>query len=464
MRTVADRVKTGQDARKRRSRASLASWMPQPERRDPVALLIEQEKDRVPELLPVRHARMAASPFTFYRGSAVLMAADLGSMPNTGLTTQLCGDAHVANFGIFAGQDRMPVFDVNDFDETNPGPFEWDVMRLVTSFVLAARDNGFRRQVTEDIAILAAKSYRETMTAYAAMPELAIWYDRISADRLNAWAQQAGGAKGAKAVDRIVGKARARDAWSAIAKMTNIVDGQRQFLDQPPLLVRLPLDDQRRLLIQGLFEQYKNSLQDDRRALMENYTLVDMGHKVVGVGSVGLRAFVLLLQGRDENDLLVLQAKEAVHSVLEPYTQPSVYRHSGERVVEGQRLMQAASDAFLGWVSGPAGRMFYLRQLRDMKWSPDLAKLTPESMGGYAVLTGTTLAHAHARSGDQIAISGYLGRSMKFDAAMLQFGMQYAEQVAVDYAEFMRAISDGRISARESRDVTPDKLTAAPSS
>lgn len=460
--TVADRVKAGTDARKRRSRASLASWMPQPERRDPVDLLIEQEQGRVPELVPVRHARMAVSPFTFYRGSAVLMAADLGSMANTGLPTQLCGDAHVANFGIFAGQDRQPIFDVNDFDETNPGPFEWDVMRLVTSFVLAARDNGFARQVIEDVAILAATAYREAMINYATQPELAIWYDRISADRLNEWALQAGSAKGTQAVNKIVGKARGRDAWSAIAKLTSIVDGQRQFLTQPPLLVRLPLEDDRRDVVQGMFAKYKDSLQDDRRELMNRYTLVDMGHKVVGVGSVGLRAFVLLLQGRDENDLLVIQAKEAVQSVLEPYTHPSGYPHSGQRVVEGQRLMQAASDPFLGWVSGPAGRTYYLRQLRDMKWSPDLSKLTPKSMGGYAFLTGATLAHAHARSGDQIAIAGYLGRSGKFDAAMLQFGMQYAEQVSVDYAQFMRAIDSGRITAREDGSVTADNITTMP--
>jgi len=449
MRTVADRVKAGQAVRKTRPRASLASWMPQPDRRDPVAQLLDQEKGRVPALLPLRHARMAVSPFTFYRGAAVLMASDLGSMPNSGITVQLCGDAHVANFGIFAGQDRQPVFDVNDFDETNPGPFEWDVMRLVTSFVLAARDNGFDRSVIESVAMQAGRAYREAMTAYAAMPLLSIWYDRIDAAHLTAWAEQAAGVKGVKAIDRVVDRARARDGWSAVAKLTSVVGEQRRFLNQPPVLVQLPLDDQRRGMVMAMFDQYKHTLMDDRRALLDRYSMVDMGHKVVGVGSVGLRAFVILLQGRDENDLLVLQAKQAVNSVLEPYTAASTYSSMGQRVVEGQRIMQAASDAFLGWVTGPLGRSFYIRQLRDMKWSPDLTKLTPASMLGYAALTGATLAHAHARSGDAIEIAGYLGRSEKFDAALVQFGMQYSEQVALDYAEFQSAISSGRITASE---------------
>jgi uncharacterized protein (DUF2252 family) len=388
---------------------------------------------------------MSVSPFTFYRGSAAVMASDVGSMPNTAITVQLCGDAHLSNFGLFAGQDRSVIFDVNDFDETNPGPFEWDVMRLAASFMLAAQDNSFTEQEANDITRLAASSYRVAMAEYARMSDLAIWYDRISTATLEQWAAQVGGDKGTKQINKVIGKAQSRDGWSAITKLTEVVDGKRQFLDQPPVLVRITDGDDLHPWLDTLMDKYRSELQSDRRELIRRYQVVDFGHKVVGVGSVGLRAFVLLLQGRDENDLLVLQAKEAVQSVLEPYTKSCVYEHQGQRVVEGQRLMQAASDAFLGWVQAPNGRQFYVRQLRDMKWSPDIAKLPAPLLAGYAALCGRTLAHGHARSGDPVEIAAYLGQSEKFDVAISEFARVYSAQVNSDFAQYTAAIADGRV-------------------
>jgi len=423
----------------------MSQWETPLDRPDPIAQLAEQEVVRVQALLPLRHERMSVSPFTFYRGSAAVMASDLASMPNTGLTVQLCGDAHLSNFGLFAGQDRSVIFDVNDFDETNPGPFEWDVMRLTASFMLAAQDNGFTAQQADDITRLAASSYRKAIGEYAAMSDLAIWYDRISGATLEQWASEVGGERGAKELNKVIGKAQSRDGWSAINKLTEVVDGKRQFLDQPPVLVRITDGDDLHPWIDKLMTHYRNDLQNDRRELIRRYQVVDLGHKVVGVGSVGLRAFVLLLQGRDENDLLVLQAKEAVQSVLEPHTHSCNFDHQGQRVVEGQRLMQAASDAFLGWVQAPNGRQFYIRQLRDMKWSPDIAKLPVIQLAGYASLCGRTLAHGHARSGDPVAIAAYLGQSTKFDDAMSVFARKYSAQVAADFAKYTAAIAGGQI-------------------
>ena len=443
--SLEERQAAGVAARSIRPRSSLASWTPPSNRPDPIAQLAEQEVVRLQALLPLRHERMSVSPFTFYRGSAAVMASDLGSMPNTGLAVQLCGDAHLSNFGMFAGQDRAVIFDVNDFDETNPGPFEWDVIRLATSFMLAAQDNAFTEQEADDITRLAASSYRVAMAEYAGMSDLAIWYDRISTESLEQWAVQVGGERGTKQINKAIGKAQSRDGWSAIAKMTEVVDGNRQFLDQPPVLVRITDGDDLHPWLDMLVDRYRSELQNDRRELIRRYRIVDFGHKVVGVGSVGLRAFVLLLQGRDENDLLVLQAKEAVQSVLEPYTQSCVYEHQGERVVEGQRLMQAASDAFLGWVQAPNGRQFYVRQLRDMKWSPDIAKLPVATLAAYASLCGRTLAHGHARSGDPVQIAAYLGRSEKFDVAISEFARSYSAQVTSDFAQYTAAIADGRV-------------------
>jgi uncharacterized protein (DUF2252 family) len=439
-----DRGKAARDAMPRKAQGV---YEPAADRPDPISLLEEQEKSRVPALLPLRHERMGASAFTFYRGTAIIMASDLGAQPSSGLQVQLCGDAHLSNFGLFAAPDRVPVFDVNDFDETNPGPFEWDVKRLAASFVLAARDNGFADDVIADAALASARQYRLSMAEYAAMKEIDIWYDRVDASVMESWGQRTGGKTGEKAVRRSVAKAQARTAWTAVRKLTTVVDGRREFVDEPPLIVRVPEDTMARTLITSSLAGYLESLAPDRRALFERYEVIDLGHKVVGVGSVGLLAWVLLLQGRDSEDVLTLQLKQAQHSVLEPYSVPSAYAQMGERVVEGQRLMQAASDSFLGWVTGKLGREYYVRQLRDMKWSPDPSGFTPASMSSFAELCGHVLARAHARTGDAIAISAYLGGSTVFDEAIRTFALRYADQVSSDYAAFTAAIASGRLAS-----------------
>ncbi len=456
---VVQRKAKGQMARVENPRVDLSIWKPAADRADPVALLTSQDTTRVQELVPVRHARMAVSAFTFYRGAALVMAADLASQPRSSLEVQLCGDAHLSNFGLFAAPDRSVIFDVNDFDETNPGPFEWDVKRLATSFILAARDNGLSGKVGRAAAEAAATSYRQSMAAFAEMREIEIWYDRIDVDRLVTAVRNLPTDKGksatkseAKAEATIHGdaaKARLRDAWSAIEKITEVVDGKRRFRDQPPLLTRLDIAPDAAGRINALFREYRATLQDDRQALLKRYEIIDMGHKVVGVGSVGLLAFVLLLRGRDEDDLMVLQVKQAQASVLEPYTRKSAFTKHGHRVVTGQRLMQAASDSFLGWIDGPLGRSYYVRQLRDMKWSPDPATLNKKRIGRYAVLCGHTLARAHARSGDAIAISAYLGTGRAFDKAITVFAESYADQTEQDFAAFTAAIADGQLSAHE---------------
>ena len=444
--TPPERQARGKAAREALPRKAQADWAPAPNRPDPIALLEQQEQTRVPSLLPLRHERMGASAFTFYRGSAIIMASDLGAQPSSGLQAQLCGDAHLSNFGLFAAPDRVPVFDVNDFDETQPGPFEWDVKRLAVSFVLAARDNGFPEGVIADAALASARQYRLSMEEYAAKPEIDIWYDRVDVSALESWAQRASGKTGEKAVRRTVAKAQARTAWTAVRKLTHVVDGRRVFVDQPPLVVHVPEDSMARQFIYSALPGYLESLAPDRRALLERYEVIDLGHKVVGVGSVGLLAWVLLLQGRDENDILTLQVKQAQQSVLEPFTAPSAYAQMGERVVEGQRLMQAASDSFLGWVTGKLGREYYVRQLRDMKWSPDPSKFTPAGLTSYAELCGHTLARAHARTGDAIAVSAYLGRATTFDDAIRAFSLAYADQVSSDYAAFTEAVASGRLA------------------
>ncbi len=444
--TPAERKDRGKAAREALPRKAQGVYEPAAHRPDPIALLEDQEQSRVPTLLPLRHERMGVSAFTFYRGTAIIMASDLGAQPSSGLQVQLCGDAHLSNFGLFAAPDRVPVFDVNDFDETNPGPFEWDVKRLATSFVLAARDNGFPEEVIADAALASARQYRLSIAGYAAMKEIDIWYDRVDVSTMEAWAQRTSGKTGEKAVRRTVAKAQARTAWTAVRKLTTVVDGKRIFVDEPPLVVRVPEDSTVRNLILGALPGYLDSLAPDRRALLERYEVIDLGHKVVGVGSVGLVAWVLLLQGRDADDILTLQVKQAQHSVLEPYTALSAYAQMGERVVEGQRLMQAASDSFLGWVTGKLGREYYVRQLRDMKWSPDPSRFVPQGLSSYAELCGHVLARAHARTGDAIAISAYLGAATTFDDAIRAFSLSYADQVTRDFAEFTAAVSSGRLS------------------
>ncbi|MEZ5094636.1 DUF2252 domain-containing protein, partial [Nocardioides sp.] len=455
--TLADRERRGRVARAEVPRSELGAWLPAADRPDPVALLMGQEESRVQDLVPLRHARMAVSPFAFYRGSALVMASDLASQPRTALDVQLCGDAHLSNFGVFGAPDRTLVFDVNDFDETHPGPFEWDVKRLVTSFLLATRDSGLSDRVGQEAATAASASYRTSMAEFAQMPEIDLWYERL--DLAGVYATITGSEvvptskelarRARRIIDTAAEKARSRDSWSAVSKLTEVVDGQRRFRSQPPVLARLDLDDDVAALFRQLFREYRATLQEDRQELLKRYEIIDFGHKVVGVGSVGLLAFVFLLRGRDDEDLMVLQVKQAQSSVLEAFTRPSVYTRHGRRVVVGQRLMQAASDSFLGWIDGPRGRSFYVRQLRDMKWSPDPSRFDELRIQRFAVVTGRTLARAHARAGDAVALAAYLGKGRAFDKAMVAFGKAYVRQVDEDYAAFMAAIRDGRITAYE---------------
>jgi uncharacterized protein (DUF2252 family) len=458
--TAAERAERGRLERAEAPRSSLGEWAMPADRADPVELLVGQEESRVQELVPVRHARMGASAFTFYRGSALVMASDLSSQPQTALCPQLCGDAHLSNFGLFGAPDRSVVFDVNDFDETHPGPFEWDVKRLATSFVLAARDSAMSDEVGIAAAVAAASSYRQTMTQFAGESELDLWYHRVDSNQLEAAVHQVATrkqrematsrpSKTHREVQKAVRKARARDAWSVVNKITEVVDGKRQFRNQPPLLERLDMNAEAAAMASDLYVQYLSTLEDDRRELLSRYEMVDIGHKVVGVGSVGLLAFALLMRGRDEDDLMVLQVKQAQASVLEGFTKDSAYSQHGRRVVTGQRLMQATGDSFLGWVDGPSGRDYYVRQLRDMKWSPDPGSLTSTGLHQYAVMCGNTLARAHARSGDAVCIAAYLGSGSNFDKAMGSFSVVYADQVLRDFEAFTAAISDSRITAAE---------------
>ena len=412
------------------------------------------------DLVPIRWGRMSASPFAFYRGSAALMAADLAPLPRTDLTVQLCGDAHLANFGLYGSPDRTLLFDVNDFDETLPGPFEWDLKRLAASFVVATRHNGLGEDVARETALAAARSYREHITAYAEMRELDVWYSRVVADDLlqivrTGSATKAGrmGASkaqikaGLKSAEKGFAKARGRDSLQAAGKLTEIVDGKRRIVDQPPLIMHLEiLEDAKNT--HSLFEQYKATLEDDRRELLERFQIADIARKVVGVGSVGTRCIIVLLLGRDGDDPLFLQVKEAGPSVLEPYLGRSKFTHAGHRVVAGQRLTQAASDIFLGWMTGkPAGRPFYWRQLRDMKGSIETELLKAPGLEILAGLCGWALARGHARSGHRIAIASYLGVSDRFEQGIADFARSYADQAEKDYETVVKAIKQGKIPA-----------------
>ena len=458
--TVDERRALGRGARKAAPRASHGSWTPAADRPDPIALLRAQDEDRMEDLVPIRWGRMSASPFAFYRGSAGLMAADLAPLPRTDLTVQLCGDAHLANFGMYGSPDRTLLFDVNDFDETLPGPFEWDLKRLAASFVIATRHNGLGEDVARETALAAARSYREHITAYAEMRELDVWYSRVVADDLlqilrTGSATKAGrlGASkaqikaGLKASEKTLAKARGRDSLQAAGKLTEIVDGKRRIVDQPPLIMHLEiLEDAKNT--HSLFEQYKATLEDDRRELLERFQIADIARKVVGVGSVGTRCIIVLLLGRDGDDPLFLQVKEAGPSVLEPYLGRSKFTHAGHRVVAGQRLTQAASDIFLGWMTGkPAGRPFYWRQLRDMKGSVETELLKAPGLEMLAGLCGWALARGHARSGHRIAIASYLGVSDRFEQGIADFARSYADQAEKDYETAVKAIKQGKIPA-----------------
>jgi uncharacterized protein (DUF2252 family) len=411
-----------------------------------VALLESQAPARLPDLVPLRYGRMLASPFAFLRGAAIVMAHDLARTPSSGIIVQLCGDCHLSNFGVYASPERALLFDLNDFDETLPGPFEWDLKRLATSFVVAARSNGFSGRQARRSAQVAALSYRETMLRFAGMRELELWYHRIEAEQLLQMLGQIASRRAAKAAKADMAKARRKDSLQALDKLTVEVDGHRRFISQPPLLVPVAsaAHEER---IRAEFRGYRESLQDDRRHILKRYRVADIARKVVGVGSVGTRAYVILLLGRDDEDPLFLQVKQANRSVLEPHLPRSRYTNQGHRVVVGQRLLQAASDIFLGWNTGADGNDYYWRQLRDMKGSAEVGLLGPDGLALYAAICGGALARAHARSGDRIAIAAYLGKGERFDEAITAFAEQYADQTERDHEALATAVKEGRIVA-----------------
>ncbi|MBK3577210.1 DUF2252 domain-containing protein [Streptomyces sp. MBT65] len=442
MTTPADRADRGRAARKRVPRSAHADWIPSVDRPDPVAVLERQGRDRLPELLPIRYGRMAASPFAFFRGSAAVMAADLASQPHTGLTVQLCGDAHLLNFGLYASPERALLFDLNDFDETFPGPFEWDVKRLAASVAVAARENGHGDTKAHRAALEATATYRTALRALARRGELAVWYDRIDADSLLPLVRSA---RDRRRVESSLTRARRRTSLHAVGKLTETVDGRRRIVHDPPLLEPAGAPDMASL--RKIFSDYRSTLSEERRLLLDRYRFVDAARKVVGVGSVGTRCFIVLLAGRDQDDPLFLQIKEARKSVLEEHLPSGPYVHPGHRVVAGQRLLQAASDIFLGWMTGPQGRAFYWRQLRDMKGSADVAGMKPAELLAYARLCGTALARAHARSGDRVAIAAYLGGTDTFEHAVADFALSYATQTTADHATLGAAVAAGVVTA-----------------
>ncbi|MET8680856.1 DUF2252 domain-containing protein [Streptomyces sp. NPDC004647] len=453
-----ERAERGRTARAEVPRSAHAEFRPSPGRSDPVDIIEAQSATRVPELVPIRYGRMLESPFRFYRGAAAIMAADLAGTPDSGITVQLCGDAHLLNFRLLGSPERHLMFDINDFDETLPGPWEWDVKRLAASLVIAGRANGFTDQERATIVRATVRSYRERMRTLAAMGNLDVWYARVDADEIQAVAAEQLDKTRRRRLTRALEKARSRDNLQAFEKLTEVVDGERRITPDPPLVT--PLGDllpevEHDLLVRAITDLvagYGRSLQPDRRALLTQYRLVDMARKVVGVGSVGTRCWVILLLGRDDEDPLLLQAKEADDSVLAPHVGGSVYANQGERVVAGQRVMQAASDIFLGWqrTRGIDGRQrdFYVRQLRDWKGIAEPEAMIPDTMRRFGGLCGATLARAHARSGDRIAIAGYLGGGDAFDRALVTFAESYADRNERDHAALSEAVREGRVTAQ----------------
>jgi uncharacterized protein (DUF2252 family) len=450
----------GRQARAAVPRSTHAELSVDADRPDPVVLLQSQAKSRVPELVPIRHGRMMSSPFAYFRGAALGMATDLAHTPVSGITVQACGDAHLLNFGLYASPERRLVFDVNDFDETLPGPWEWDVKRLAASVAIAGRERGFSTQERARAVLTTVGQYRLAMREFAGMRILDVWYAKLEAEDMVRQLKTA--AKGTdkrrvQAREQEIAKAATRTSLQAAGKLSRLVDGRREFVAQPPVverLVDLLPEDQRYRLESGLadlVDGYSTSLPPDRRVLLRRFGVADMARKIVGVGSVGTRCWILLFIGRDVDDPLILQAKEAQPSVLERFHPSSGYRNSGERVVAGQRLMQASSDIFLGWqrTTGIDGkrRDFYVRQLRDGKGSFDLSRTVPVGLAAYGRICGWTLARAHARSGDRIAIAAYLGSSDVFDRAAVEFAEAYADLNERDHGALVRAVQEGRIDA-----------------
>ena len=456
--TLPERAARGKAARAEVPRSAQAE-IDFPKRRDPVALLEEQAVSRLPELVPIRYGRMLVSPFAFYRGGALIMASDLARTPNSGIRVQLCGDAHLSNFGVFGSPERRLVFDMNDFDETAPGPWEWDVKRLAASLAIAGRENGFSGKERRKIVLDTVRSYRQTIAVFAGMSNLDVWYSSLPVEQALQEFTRGVDPKRLKKVEANLAKARTKDSMHAFEKLTHVVDGERRIISDPPLIVPIdeliPASMQRHEIvgeIQGLVRSYRQTLETDRRHLLEQFRFVDMARKVVGVGSVGTRAWILLFMGVDLDDPLFLQVKEAQPSVLEQFVGKSEYKNSGKRVVAGQRLMQANTDIFLGWQHVSSGldgkeRDFYVRQLKDWKGSFEFEAAVPAGAGAYGKACGWTLARAHARSGDTIAIASYLGKSDTFDRAVADFAETYADQNERDYKALRDAVDSGRIKA-----------------
>jgi uncharacterized protein (DUF2252 family) len=455
--TVDERVAEGKIARAKVGRSVLGEWAPPSTRPDPVDLLEEQAASREQELVPIRYGRMLVSPFTFYRGAAYLMASDLADVPRTGLDVQLCGDAHLSNFGFYAAPDRHLVFGANDFDETLPGPFEWDLARLVASFAVAGRDRDFDAKQRQVINLTVTRAYRAAMKSFAGMDILTEWYARIDVDEVAQTIAQQASKKQVKQLDKFLAKTRTKDSLKAFGKLTHPVDGEPRITGDPPLIV--PVEDlvppgaesELEEFLHGVFRSYRRTLPGDRRRLIERFRYVHSARKVVGVGSVGTRAYIVLLLGRDQSSPLFLQIKEAEASVLERFLGKSAFPQHGQRVVEGQQLTQAATDIMLGWLRAtyPDGvdRDFYVRQLWDEKGSATIELMDPKQLAKYAEACATALAKSHARSGDALAISSYLGASDVLDRALAEFAERYADQNDLDYAALNEAVGSGRVMA-----------------
>ncbi len=438
-RTLAERSAVGRSLRERIPRSSHAAWSPAADRPDPISLLEEQDRSRLAQFVPLRYGRMIASPFGFLRGSAVVMAGDLAATPVTGLQVQMCGDAHLGNFGVYATPERNQVFDVNDFDETLPGPWEWDVKRLAASIVVAGRTLGFTHAMNRQAVVGCVRSYRERLLKYGEMRHIDVWYDRIDPESIRRFVRRSDRSY----VEKELEKARRSSSLVAFPRLTQEVDGQYRIKDDPPTIAHLD-DEQLAQQLGSLVESYSESLQEDRNVLLRKYRLVDVAYKVVGVGSVGTRCYVALLMGSEEGDPLFLQVKQAQASVFEPHLGPSSYLNHAQRVVRGQYLMQAASDIFLGW-TGLGSINFYVRQLRDMKLSVSIESLSQSRFVWYCELCGWALARAHARSGDPAQISGYLGANDTFDRAIASFAEAYADQTERDHATLVSAVKAGHI-------------------
>ncbi|HBI84309.1 MAG TPA: DUF2252 domain-containing protein [Alcaligenaceae bacterium] len=440
--SLEERIKRGKSMRKSTPRESHAEWNPKLKRKDPIKILEHSNKGRMNDLIPIRYGRMIRTPFTFLRGAASLMAYDLASTPSTGEYVQACGDCHLMNFGLFATPERNLIFDINDFDETLPAPWEWDVKRLAVSFIVAARDVEHSHSEGKRAAMACVRAYREKMAAYAKMSPLEVWYDKLDAKTLIKNAPDEDSRKNRIQIAR---KARERIGEYLLPKIATKVDGRHRLVDQHPVLFHVEDTAQSENTLHAI-EEYRMTLSDERRKLWDRYRIEDIAIKVVGIGSVGTRCFVGLFFSA-ENHPLLMQFKEARPSVLEPYAQKTVYRNNGQRIVNGQRLMQASSDIFLGWTRSRLGFEYYARQLRDMKFSMPLNGITPQRLHNYAEVCGWTLARAHARSGDAALLSGYMGKSVAFDKAIGDFSVAYADQNNADYQKLVNAIAIGKIKA-----------------